>query len=253
MNKKISETSWGGVAKWYDEVVEEKGSYQKDVILPNILRLVDVKKGDKILDLACGQGFFASEFEKLGADVVASDISSELINIAKEKNKNIKFVVSPADDISFLGDNTVDKITIILALQNIDNLNGVFKECRRILKTNGKLFVVLNHPAFRIPKVSSWGFDDEMGVQYRRLDSYLSESRIKIDMTPGSKENKKFTISFHRSLQTYFKAFKNNGFCVENFEEWISDRKSEPGKRQKAEDRARKEFPMFAMIEASKM
>lgn len=246
------ETSWGNVAKWYDEIVEEKGSYQKDVILPNILRLTDIKKDEKVLDLACGQGFFAGEFAKLGAKVTASDISPELIKIAKEKNKNIDFVVSPADNISYLKDGIIDKITLVLAIQNIENINGVFKECQRVLRSGGKFFIVLNHPAFRIPKGSSWVFDEEKDIQYRRTDFYLSELKTKIDMTPGSEANKKFTISFHRPIQTYFKLLKNNGFSVGNLEEWISDRKSEPGKRQKAENRSRKEFPLFMMIEAVK-
>jgi len=64
MNKK--DTSWGKVADWYDELLEEKtGTYQTEVILPNILRLLDLKKGETILDLACGQGFFSREFRSL--------------------------------------------------------------------------------------------------------------------------------------------------------------------------------------------
>ena len=50
-------TSWDNVAGWYDELMKEPAGYQKDVILPNILRLMEIKKGDNILDLACGQGF----------------------------------------------------------------------------------------------------------------------------------------------------------------------------------------------------
>ncbi len=42
--KKKAPTSWGNVAEWYDETVEQKGSYQKDLILPNLLRLMDIRK-----------------------------------------------------------------------------------------------------------------------------------------------------------------------------------------------------------------
>ena len=43
-NKK--ETSWGGVAEWYDQMIEtDPDSYQAKVILPNIIRILDPKPG----------------------------------------------------------------------------------------------------------------------------------------------------------------------------------------------------------------
>ena len=63
---------------------------------------------------------------------------------------------------------------------------------------------------------------------------------------------KKYTVSFHRPLQTYFRDLKTAGFFVSGFEEWISNKKSQNGPKQKVEDLARKEIPMFACIEAIK-
>ena len=71
MTDKPKKTSWGKVAEWYSDILEkEEGTYQKDLILPNLLRLTDIKKNETVLDLACGQGFFSREFIKLGAKVV---------------------------------------------------------------------------------------------------------------------------------------------------------------------------------------
>jgi len=247
-------TGWGKVAGWYDELLDGEGTYQKELILPNLIRLMEIKKGDKILDLACGQGFFSKEFLKAGAEVTGADISAELIDIAaKNSPENVKYIVSKADNLSKLVDNSFDKVVIVLALQNIENLNGTMSECFRVLKPKGKLYLVLNHPAFRIPKKSDWGFDDKSGVQYRKIEQYLSESLINIDMHPGSKEKDKIkTVSFHRPLQSYFSAFFKSGFFVLRLEEWVSHKKSQVGPRQKAEDKARKEIPMFLFMEAVK-
>ena len=254
--KNKNKTSWGNVAGWYDSLLKKENTYQSDVILPNLLKLMNIKNSDIILDLACGQGFFAREFAKFGAKITGVDISKELIKVAEEQNnQNIRYVVSSADNISFIKDKSVDKISIILALQNIDNLSGVVKECYRILKSNGKLFMVLNHPAFRIPRKSDWGYDSKKNIQYRRVEKYLSEFMMNIDMNPGEKiqKNKKYTVSFHRPLQAYFKSLNSSGFFVSRFEEWISNKKSQNGPKQKAEDMARKEIPMFACIEAVKI
>ncbi|MEK7084251.1 MAG: methyltransferase domain-containing protein, partial [Patescibacteria group bacterium] len=98
--KKQPSTSWGNVAEWYDDLLEtEKDTYQSAVILPNLLRLLSVKKGQKILDLACGQGFFSRAFAKEGASVTGVDVAEELIrrataHAAKEKIKNLSFAVA---------------------------------------------------------------------------------------------------------------------------------------------------------------
>ena len=244
-------TSWGKVANWYNNLIEKgQDSYQKKLILPNLIRLLEVRRGEVILDLACGQGFFARELAKLGAKVIGVDISPELINIAKQ-DKTVEYRVSSADKLDFLKNESVDKILIVLSLQNIDNPNEVIKEVSRVLKPKGKLFMVLNHPAFRIPKESSWGWDSDKKTQYRRLDSYISESKESIQMHPGDKPWEK-TVSFHRPLQFYFKALNKNNLLVSRLEEWNSHKVSEIGPKKEAEDKARREFPLFLYIEAMK-
>jgi ubiquinone/menaquinone biosynthesis C-methylase UbiE len=244
-------TSWGKVADWYNSLLEkDEDSYQKKLILPNLIRLLKIKRGETILDLACGQGFFAREFAKLGAKVIGSDISSELIEIAKQ-DKTVEYHVSGAHKLDYINDSSVDKATIILSLQNIRNALEVISEVNRVLKPKGRLFMVLNHPAFRIPKKSSWGYDEARKTQYRRLDGYLSESVERIQMHPGDKPWEK-TLSFHRPLQFYFKALRKTGFCVSGLEEWVSHKTSEVGPKKETEDKARHEFPLFLYLEATK-
>ncbi len=251
--KNNPQNSWGGVADWYDSYLEtNKDSYQEKVIAPNLLRLMDITKGMRVLDLACGQGFFSRKFKNAGAVVAGVDISKELIITAKKHSEGIEYVVSPAHKLSFLNNASFDIVTIILAIQNIAELHEVFVEANRVLVSGGRLILVLNHPAFRVPKRSDWGFDPRGGVQYRRVDGYLSQTTNTIVMHPGIKDSEE-TISYHRSLQDFFKAFSKAGFVVSRLEEWISHKKSETGPRQKAEDLARKEIPLFLMLEAKKM
>lgn len=244
------DTSWEHVAQWYDDLLKGEGTYQKELILPNLLRLMDIRRSDAVLDLACGQGFFAGEFSKLTNHVVGVDASKSLIAIARE-GSGAEFHVSSADKLSFLNKASVDKAAVILALQNIEDVNAVLRETARVLKPSGSLYIVLNHPAFRVPKMSSWGWDEKAKVQYRRIDRYLSEAKVPIEMHPGSKQSE-VTTSFHRPLQFYFKALHKAGFAVAGLEEWNSHKQSEPGPRAKAEDLARKEIPLFLCVIARK-
>ncbi len=259
-------TSWGKVADWYDELLEESpDSFQARVILPNLLRILDIKPlartvlasgGMKIIDIACGQGYFSRVLAAAGAQVIGADISGELISKAKERSpKGIDFHVASADKLNFAQNNSFDLAVIILSLQNIENFSGALAESARVLKPKGKLIIVLTHPAFRIPQKSSWEWDDKKGKQYRRIESYLKEYKIEIDMAPGEKDKskKKKTLSFHRPLQSYIQTLHKVGFVVTQLEEWISHKKSQKGPRSAEEDRIRKEIPMFLMLEATKL
>ncbi len=250
---KKQDTSWGGVASWYDEhLSRDDDSYHQKVLLPNMIRLMAITAQDKVLDLACGTGFFTREYAKNTEHVIGVDVSSELIEIAQKNSPpHVRYIISSANDLSSIASASINKISFVLAIQNIDEIKAVLMECNRVLVSGGTVHIVMNHPAFRIPKASAWGWDDASSVQYRRIDSYLSQSRVFIDMHPGKKE-KIETISFHRPLQFYVKAFTSAGFVLTRLEEWISHKKSASGVRQKEEDRMRKEIPLFLYTEIRK-
>lgn len=252
------DTSWGGVADWYDKHLSgSDDTYHSKVIFPNMLRLIGDSKGKKVLDLACGQGIFAQQLRDKGALVTGVDLGKELIAIAEKHNDTIKekgthkvvYHVGGAEDLYMIKDKSIDIAVCILALQNIENLQKTIEEVHRVLTAGGRFIFVLNHPSFRNAKQTYWAYNEKDGVQYRRVDEYMSESHVRIDMTPGSVNDKKFTVSFHRPLQVYVKALAKSGFAVTRLEEWVSHRESERGPKKKMEDKARKEIPLFMCIE----
>ncbi len=251
VRRPVADTSWEKAAAWYDDLLQSgEGTYQHDLILPNVLRLLAVKKGEKLLDLACGQGLFSREVAKAGAKVTGVDLSPRLITIAKERSpRGIQFHVAPADRLDFLAGNSFDAVVCVSAIQNMKNVVGVCGEAARVLARGGRFLVVMNHPGFRIPKRSAWGFDDAKKIQYRRVDEYISESSAEITMNPGS-DSPVSTVSFHHPLQFYFKALHKAGFAVSRLEEWTSKKESQAGPRADAENKARREFPLFLAIEA---
>ena len=262
-----TKTHWGNVAESYDKYLSNDSSYHSEVIMPNLFRMIGKVVNEKtknslnILDVACGQGQIATELSKLGGKVEAFDYGIDLIKIAKENNKknntNINFLVADAQDFAKSYEGKVfDIVMCVLAIQNIENIKLVLENIKKITDKNSKIYFVINHPAYRIPKSSEWGYTQEgvgvqnKSIQYRRVDKYMSEDKIRMDMTPSEKReiNKEYTYSYHRPLQYYFKLFSNNSFAVTRLEEWISNRVSE-GKYGDRENTARKEFPMFMCLE----
>ena len=154
LKKPAKTTSWGNVASWSDKHLQAPaGAYLREVILPNLVRLMDVKKGQAALDVACGNGFFSRELFHLGANVIGVDIAPELIALAKKQSpKEIVYHVASGESMPFVKDTSMDLALVSLAIQNIDKVKDVLAEINRTLKNGGRLFIVMNHPAFRQPK-----------------------------------------------------------------------------------------------------
>jgi ubiquinone/menaquinone biosynthesis C-methylase UbiE len=247
------ETSWTQVGKWYNGIVGEKGHfYHQEVIIPHVLRLLNLNRTSRLLDLGCGQGILAraipSEVNYLGIDLAAN-----LVDEARklDQNRNHSYAVADVTKdlpIKFSG---FSQIAIILALQNIKHPFKVIKNCATHLNKGGKLVIVLNHPSFRIPKHSDWLVDKNTMTQYRKNDIYMSPLEIPIDSSPFDKNDNVKTWSFHYPLSAYSEMLFDNGFVIEKIEEWVSPKKSEGGMAE-VEDKARKEFPLFMAIVASK-
>ena len=256
MRKDNKHTSWQKVAPWYNKITDEgRGHYyHQHVVIPGVLRLLDIGSqpstvNHKLLDLACGNGVLATSLPK-EVEYRGIDIAPSLINQAKKGDHNPKHEYIVSDITKPLPSADFSHVTIILALQNIQNPGRVLQNASQHCKKGGALVIVLNHPAFRIPRQSSWGIDEGRKIQYRRVDKYMSSMQIPINMNPGDRSSK-FTMSYHFPLSSYSKMLKDAGFLIEVIEEWTSDKESE-GRAAKMENRSRSEIPLFLAIKAIK-
>ncbi len=241
-------TSWEKSADWYDRIIGERGSelYQA-VVIPGALQLLNVKRGERVLDLGCGQGVFCRALAQKGCDVTGVDAAPSLITKARTYpvKPPVRYLARDAAHIGDLGE--FDAISAILCVQNMEKLDEVSLAAAKALKTGGRMIWVVNHPAFRIPRQSAWGNDEERKIQYRRTDMYSSELSIPIVMHPG-KHDSESTMSFHRSMEKLTAHGFASGLVLGGMEEWHSHKESQPGPRARAENRARKEFPLFLAL-----
>ncbi len=254
---------WDHVAGWYDQLISQRGSdHHQQIILPGVMHLLDLQPGERVLDVACGQGVM-SEYIARHADVaqvVGTDISDALIEAANSRaTDRTSYKVWDACKLSELDLDPVDAATCIMAMMNIEELDAVFKGVYDRLKPGGRFVCVISHPSFRIAQGSAWGWtmDQRTGqqVQFRRIDQYLSEQSTTIVMNPGEVSKGKpaiTTITHHRPISRYISACTQSGLVVDAIEEWASQRTSEPGPRATAENHARREIPLFMAIRCRK-
>jgi len=243
-------TSWGKNAQWYDKMVKSDDSYQTHVILPGLKKILDTKPGQVLLDAGCGTGLFSHAFAALGLRVTGVDIGAESIAIAqKEAQKTENFVVASVENMPQIRSSTFDHVICVLSLQNIENGKQALQEMVRILAPKGTLTLVINHPTFRIPQATSWEWTADARTHFRRVDRYLSEHKVTIQMQPG-RDTRDITYSFHRPLSWYLNQAANMGMTLTKSQEWISHRKTDQGPQKTPElERTRHEIPLFMCLQ----
>jgi ubiquinone/menaquinone biosynthesis C-methylase UbiE len=247
-------TEWTGAAEWYDRLVGDTGSeYQREVVNPGVLRMLGARRGEKVIDVACGQGVLCRLLSEQGIEVTGVDAAEPLVQSARERGPaTIRYDVADARDLSFLPGESFAGAACVLAIQNIHPIGPVFASVARVLRPWGRFVLVMMHPCFRGPKETAWGWDAEQGVQFRRVDRYLLPRKAPIYTHPGSAPDE-YTWSFHKPIEQYARSLRGAGLLIDAIEEWPSHKSSEPGPRAPAENTARKEIPMFLALRAVKI
>lgn len=151
VNDKVIE-AYNQLANDYEHNVDTKSLFNTEYERPAMMNLLPADLKDKrVLDAGCAAGWYTSQFVNLGAVVIATDISPEMVEATKRRIGEKAEVLSldlekelPFEDESF------DLIVSSLVLHYIKDWSKPFSEFRRILKPNGTLLFSTHHPLMDI-------------------------------------------------------------------------------------------------------
>lgn len=109
---------------------------------------------DFVLELGCGTGAVTKQIVKSGCNLIATDISIEMLKIARENNPNTKFQQADAHNLPFK-DGLFDLVYGVYVLMYTDYRKAL-SEIHRVLKPSGRIVFIeinkLNPIAFSITK-----------------------------------------------------------------------------------------------------
>ena len=138
---------WNEVAPFYHKrwARDEVGPFD---VTKKLLELSKIKKGNSVLDLACGTGLVTKKIlKKIGddGDVFGVDSSDSALKIAKKwvgVKKNVHFVRGDAETIQF--NTKFDAITCQFALFFFPNEQKVLRNMKKLLKKNGTIAMTVH-------------------------------------------------------------------------------------------------------------
>ncbi|MFI0352432.1 demethylmenaquinone methyltransferase [Actinomadura sp. 9N407] len=114
-----------------------------------VVRAVDARPGERILDLAAGTGTSSVPFAEAGADTVACDFSLGMLRVGVRRQEGVRrlnFVAGDALRLPF-ADGSFDAVTISFGLRNVSDTEAALRELRRVAKPGGRLLICeVSHP-----------------------------------------------------------------------------------------------------------
>lgn len=99
---------------------------------------LDLKPGEKVLDLAAGTAVSTVELQKSGAWCVACDFSQGMLEAGR--HRDVPKVVGDGMQLPF-ADDTFDAVTITYGLRNIHDFRAGLREMARVTRPGGRLTV----------------------------------------------------------------------------------------------------------------
>jgi len=113
-----------------------------------VVRAVDARPGERLLDVAAGTGTSTEPFADAGVHAVACDFSLGMLGVGQARSSRLAFAAGDATRLPF-ADAAFDAVTISFGLRNVGDVGTALAEMRRVTRHGGRLVVCeFSHPTW---------------------------------------------------------------------------------------------------------
>ena len=163
-----------------------------------------------VMDFGCGLGYGSFLLSGVSKKVIGVDIEQAIISqcIKKYKSKNLIFQLIKSNKKTPYIDSFFDIVVSSQVIEHIKDVTSYLIELKRILKANGKLFIITPNRNYRLlPFQKPWNPDHMREYSLEELHKELNIIFDNVDIfgIRGTEEINKIEIK--RVRQTPFKAY----------------------------------------------
>ena len=220
--------AWNENAAFWDERMGEGNDFVEVLIWPATMRLLELHPGERVLDIACGNGFTSRRLAAIGAEVVAFDFAAEMIAYARQRTTEhtarITYHVLDATDgaaLLSLGEGRFDAALCNMALFDMAEIQPLLRALARLLRPGGRFVFSVVHPCFNNSHVVHIAeMEDREGtivtVYSVKVFGYMTSSMARGVAIPGQPKPQ---LYFDRPLQALLGTGFDAGFVLDGLEE----------------------------------
>ncbi len=129
-----------GTAEHYDRTNDVLSLGQDRRWRRAVVSALDMRPGERLLDLAAGTGTSSAPFHDAGVLVTPCDFSQGMLRVGKRRRSDLPFVAGDATRLPF-ADASFDAVTISFGLRNVVDTEAALREMRRVTRHGGRLVV----------------------------------------------------------------------------------------------------------------
>jgi ubiquinone/menaquinone biosynthesis C-methylase UbiE len=103
---------------------------------------VELARGKRVLDIACGEGYGSSLLSRVAAQVIGVDIAEDAIAHARATyaHANLQFLLGSCASIP-VADRSIDLVVSFETIEHHDQHEAMMREIRRVLRTDGVMVI----------------------------------------------------------------------------------------------------------------
>lgn len=207
----MAASTYDDIAEWYDSWVAH--SMREDPFFPAVEALMGDIAGQRVCDLACGEGRLARYLAESGANVVGIDLSAKLLQIARRHEqiepRGIAYLRADARSLDSVADGTFDGVVCFMALMDIPDLVPTLHSVARVLRPGGWFVFATLHPCYHTPRS---GEMPSPAGWLRTIGGYFEEGYWRSDTRTGPPGK---VGAYHRTLGTYINGLIEAGLTLE--------------------------------------
>ena len=128
------------VAEKYDVTNDVLSLGQDRLWRRAVVKAVDAKPGERILDIAAGTGTSSEPWADQEIEVVPADFSLGMLRVGRRRRPDMAFTAADAMSLPF-ADESFDVVTMSFGLRNVADAETALREFLRVTKPGGRLLV----------------------------------------------------------------------------------------------------------------